>query len=97
MLAHGGCAKEEHSIYATLYGAVTDSETVQPISGATVTLSPGGKTQTTGANGSYEFADLDAQQYTLTVQKTGYQTNRKTVTAVAAEKTEANITLTKNG
>jgi hypothetical protein len=94
--AYSGCAKDEQSIYATLYGVVTDSETAEPISGASVVLSPGGKTKTTGSDGSYEFSDLDAAQYTITVQRTGYQTNRKTVTAVAAEKTEANIPLTKN-
>jgi hypothetical protein len=94
--AYSGCAKDEQSIYATLYGVVTDNDTAEPIGGASVVLSPGGKTKTTGADGTFEFADLDAQQYTITVQKTGYQTNRKTVTAVAAEKTEANIPLTKN-
>jgi hypothetical protein len=94
--AYSGCVKDEQSIYATLYGVVTDSDNAEPISGASVVLSPGGKTKTTGADGTFEFADLDAAQYTITVQKTGYQTNRKTVTAVAAEKTEANIPLTKS-
>ncbi|MDR1022367.1 MAG: carboxypeptidase-like regulatory domain-containing protein [Prevotellaceae bacterium] len=94
--AYSGCTKDTVSIYATLYGVVSDHETAEPIAGASVVLSPGGKTKTTGADGSYEFADLDAQQYTITVQKTGYGTNRKTVTAVADEKTEANIPLTKN-
>jgi DNA-binding winged helix-turn-helix (wHTH) protein len=61
-----------------------------------VVLSPGGKTKTTGSDGRYEFQDLDAAQYTITVQKNGYQTNRKTVTAVSDEKTEANIPLTKS-
>ncbi|MDR1226865.1 MAG: carboxypeptidase-like regulatory domain-containing protein [Prevotellaceae bacterium] len=94
--AYSGCSKDEHSIYATLYGVVNDHETAEPISGASVVLSPGGKTKTTGSDGSYEFLDLDAAQYTITVQKSGYSTNRKTVTAVSAEKTEANIPLTKN-
>jgi len=79
-----------------LYGVVNDSETGDLISGASVVLSPGGKTKTTGTDGRYEFLDLDPQQYTITVQKTGYQTNRKTVTAVVGEKTEANIPLTKS-
>ncbi|MDR2027469.1 MAG: carboxypeptidase-like regulatory domain-containing protein [Prevotellaceae bacterium] len=91
-----GCSEDEHRIFATLYGVINDAETGDPVAGATVTLSPGGKTQTSGTDGQFEFADLDAQQYTITVQKTGYQTNRKTVTAVAAEKTEANIPLSKS-
>ncbi|MDR3187917.1 MAG: carboxypeptidase-like regulatory domain-containing protein [Prevotellaceae bacterium] len=96
LLAYAGCTKDTPSIYATLYGVVADSETAAAISGASVVLSPGGKSATTGADGRYEFADLDAQQYTITVQRSGYQTNRKTVTAVADERTEANIPMTKN-
>jgi hypothetical protein len=89
------CTKDEHNLFATLYGIVSDAVTSDPVSGATVTLSPGGKSQTTGDDGRYEFTNLDAAQYTVTIQKTGYKTNRKTVTAVATEKTEANIPLTK--
>jgi len=92
----GSCSKKEYDLFATLYGVVTDHETGEPIANATVVLSPGGKTKITGNDGLFEFLDLDATQYTITVQKTGYQTNRKTVTAIASEKTEANIPLTKN-
>ena len=90
------CKKKEYDIYATLYGTVSDHETGEPIANASVMLNPGGRTQTTGANGRYEFNDLDPQQYTLSVQKAGYSTNRKTITAVVGEETEANIPLTKN-
>ena len=90
-----GCTKEEHNLYATIYGVVTDNDTSEPIAGASIVLSPSGKTQTSGTDGRFEFLNLDAAQYTVTVQKAGYQTNRKTVTAAAAEKTEANIPLTK--
>jgi len=88
------CSKKEYDL-ATLYGVVNDHETGELITGASVVLSPGGKTKTTGSDGRYEFPDLDPQQYTITVQKSGYQTNFKTVTAVIGEKTEANIPLTK--
>ncbi|MDR0414251.1 MAG: carboxypeptidase-like regulatory domain-containing protein [Prevotellaceae bacterium] len=94
-VACSSCSEDEISLYATLYGVVTDTETNEPVSGVAVTLSPGGRSHTTGSDGAYEFANLDAQQYTITVQKSDYSTNRKTVTAVAAERTEANITLTK--
>ena len=96
MLFCSGCAKKEYDTYATLFGTVSDHETGDPIISASVVLAPGGKTTTTGSDGRYEFPDLDPQQYTITVQKSGYQTNRKTVTAVVGEKTEANIPLTKS-
>jgi len=89
------CEKKEYNMYSTLYGIVNDHETGELIGGATVVLSPGGKTSTTGSDGRYEFIDLEPQQYTVTVQKSGYTTNRKTVVAVSGENTEANIPLTK--
>ena len=94
--AFSGCVKPEYELYATIYGVISDHDTGEPIAVASVVLSPGGKTKTTGSDGRYEFTDLDAQQYTITVQKTGYKTNRKTVNAVPAESTEVNIPLTKN-
>jgi hypothetical protein len=96
MFCWNGCSKKEYDTYATLHGAVLDSDTSDPIAGASVVLSPGGKTKTTGSDGHYEFTDLDPAQYTITVQKTGYQTNRKTITAVAGEAAEGNVPLTKN-
>ena len=97
LLSFGGCGNKDYSDrFATLFGVISDHETGEPIPVASVVLSPGGKTQTTGADGRYEFLDLEPRQYTITVQKTGYQTNRKTVTAVVSEKTEANIPLTKS-
>jgi len=93
---NSSCSKKKYDSFATLYGMINDSETGESLGGASVVLSPGGKTKTTGSDGLYEFQELDPQQYTITVQKAGYQTNRKTVTAVVGEKTEANIPLTKS-
>ncbi len=81
-------------IFASLHGVVSDSDNGEPIVNASVVLSPGGKSKTTGSDGRYEFNDLDPQQYTITVQKTGYQTNRKVITAVIGETAEGNVTLT---
>ena len=88
------CSKEENDSFGTLYGVVTDSQTGDPLASVTVTLSPGGTTKLTGSDGLFDFSELTPQQYTITVQKAGYQTNRKTVSAVVGEKTQANITMT---
>ena len=95
-LMAGSCSKKEYDTYAGLYGIVSEAATADPVGGVSVILSPGGRTQVTGTDGRFEFNDLDPQQYTITVQKTGYQTNRKTVTAITGEKIEANIPLTKS-
>jgi hypothetical protein len=90
-----GCDKDEPKLFSTLFGIVSDHETGAPIEAASIVLSPGGKTATSGTDGRYEFKDLDALQYTITVQTAGYQTNRKTVTAVPGESVQADIPLTK--
>lgn len=91
------CSKDDdYEIFCTLHGIVTDDTTGECIPGATVTLSPGGRTQTTGSDGRYQFSEVDAMQYTVTVQKPGYNTNRKIVTVISGESTEANVSLHKN-
>ena len=88
-----GCSDDVDEITTAIYGVISDDETGAPIADATVVLSPGGATKTTGTDGVYCFEKLDVQEYTITAQKSGYQTNRKSVTAVAGERIEVNITL----
>lgn len=95
ILGISSCAENEFEIFSTLYGVVVDDATGECIPSATITLSPGGKTKTSGADGRYEFQNIDARQYTVTVQKPGYSTNRKTVNVVSGEATEANVSLKK--
>jgi hypothetical protein len=83
-------------VFGAISGTVVDLDTGEPIEGAWVTLSPSGMNVRTGDDGRFEFLDLDARQYTVTVQKTGYVTNRKTVTTVAGGVVDINLTLQKN-
>lgn len=90
-----GCSNsDDYEIFAKIRGAVTDYQTGAPLENASVTLSPSGLTRQTDANGNYSFDELEAQQYTITVQKYGYQPNRKTITAVSGETQQVNIQLT---
>ena len=88
-----GCEPVTYDVFATVCGTVVDRETMEPIEGVSVVLSPSAKNQVTGADGRFEFAELDAVQYTITVQKAGYSTNRKLVNTIAGETTEAIITI----
>ena len=92
------CNKKNNdtSFYGTISGTVIENDTGDPIAMATVTLAPSGKNTYTGSDGHFEFIDLDANQYTMTVQKTGYVTNRKTVTISAGGTEVVSITLEKN-
>ena len=88
-----GCNPVTYDVFATICGTVVDSETMEPIEGVSVVLSPSAKNQVTGVDGRFEFTELDAIQYTITVQKSGYSTNRKLVNNIAGETTEAIITI----
>lgn len=96
VLLCSGCSEDDdYEIYATLYGVVTDYETGIPLENASVVLSPSSLTVQTGSDGRFAFDNLDAQPYTITVQKAGYQPNRKTVTAISGESMEVNIPMNK--
>ena len=93
LLAMVGCDPVTYDVFSTVCGTVVDSETMEPIEGVSVILSPSAKNQVTGADGRFEFTELTAVQYTITVQKSGYSTNRKLVNTIAGETTEAIITI----
>ena len=88
-----GCEPVTYDVFATVCGTVVDSETMESIEGVSVQLSPSSKNMVTGADGRFEFAELDAVQYTITVQKSGYSTNRKLVNTIAGETAETTITM----
>ena len=89
------CEPTEYENYGTIYGIVSDVETAETLPNAAVVLSPGGTSQMTGNDGRFEFTELEIRQYTITVQKDGYSTNRKTVNAIVGESVEANIPMSK--
>ncbi len=90
-----GCSTEEEvSIFAGIYGVITDADTNQPIQGASVVLSPTNMSTVTGADGSYSFSDLDAQQYKITVTASGYEYNSRQVTAVTGQNISCDMNLT---
>jgi len=87
-------SSDDYEIFAKIQGTVTNYQTGAPLENASVTLSPSGFSQQTDANGNYQFTELDAQQYTVTVQKSGYKPNRKTITAISGETQQVDIQLT---
>ncbi len=95
MLCIVSCSTEEYDMFSTIYGSIYDSANGEPMPNASVILSPGGETKITGNDGQYIFEDIEARQYTITVQKEGYYTNRKTATAIIGEETEYNIPITR--
>lgn len=89
------CDPIEYNMFGNIEGTVLDYDTNEPLEYVSVQLSPGGKNCSTSADGSFTFSDLDAKQYTITVQKSGYETNMKTANVLASETTSVMITMKK--
>lgn len=90
-LSFSGCNTYEYDFYGNISGTVTDYEDNSPIEGASVLLMPGSASFQTQSDGSFSFADLEEGQYTLSVQKDGYQSNRKNIRVVSGENIETTI------
>ena len=78
-----------------IYGTALDKITGEPIRNAEVRLSPGSKTTIVGSNGTFEFINRDAGQYTVGIKAAGYEYNSKTVTVVSGENTTCDFHLEK--
>lgn len=83
----------DYEIFCAIHGVVTDYSDGQPLANATVVLSPTGLSKQTDASGFFEFENLEPQQYTITVQRQGYQPNRRTVTAISGENLQIDVQL----
>lgn len=89
------CEPVTYDTFGTLSGTVVEMATGDIIAGALVTLAPGGKNTYTGMDGFFEFQDLEAQQYDITVQATGYRSDFKRITIVAGATERVKIALEK--
>ena len=96
LVSFSGCSNSnDYEIFGAIHGLITDSSTGEPLDKASVLLSPSGITKQTDASGYYSFDNLEIQQYTITVQREGYQPNRKTITTVSGENFQVDIQLTR--
>ena len=89
-----GCTEDEYTLFGTVIGTVTDAVSGEPIGNVTLTLSPTGKSTTTGSDGNYEFTDLQANQYKIQARHHDYKTDTKTVDVLAGETVRGDMQLT---
>ena len=76
LMACGG--SDPVDVTGGIVGTVYDSNN-NPLQGVSMTLTPLGKTTTTGQNGTYSFNDIDAGSYRVQARKSGFQEDTKTV------------------
>ncbi len=85
---------DEYVEAGSIYGTIYDSSDSQPITGASAIISPGSLSVITGSDGSFEFIDLDAGQYKLQVNKSGYSVNTRQFTVASGQNIQGDIFLT---
>lgn len=84
---------EVTSTTGLISGSVVDKTTGEPIAVANVKLQPSGRSTVTGSDGAFEFRDMDAGKYSVSVTKEGYNSGEATVTVTADNTTECHILL----
>ncbi len=68
------------AIAGTIYGTIKDNVTNQPLDKCSVTLMPAGTNTITGANGIFQFKDLEAGNYTIKISRQDYHDHSKNIT-----------------
>ena len=66
-------------------GTVKDAESGDPISECIVKITPGNGQKSTDQSGTFKFDELTAGEYTIVIEKNGYQKKTETVTIATGE------------
>ncbi len=93
-------ALQEVGTHATLEGTVSDAKTEGGLSNVSVTVVDDGTVyeRTTAANGTFELPGLEGgKEYTVTVEKPGYDATTETVAVPADETTTLDVALAGSG
>lgn len=77
---------------AIIGGQVLDSQTLQPIAAATVSVSPTGRSTLTDANGNFSIG-VDPGSYTVTASSPSYNSASQSVTVAAGQKATMTLRL----
>lgn len=88
------CTKDIIDTTGNLVGVISDSRSGAFLSGVSVALTPTGKTYTTGVDGKYEFRDIESQEYSVSVSKSGYQSDKRTAFVQVGQDTNLDFQLT---
>jgi hypothetical protein len=77
----------------SITGTAQDSQTTVGIANALVSLNPTGLSTVTSSNGTFSFASVPADTYTLSASAPGYQTASASVTVTAGHNANLNLHL----
>jgi len=93
-----GCNNDKNnpvtsSTKGTITGKITDQNSGNAISGASISTQPTTTTVTSDNSGNYTISDVEAGSYSLVVAMSGYVSNTSNVSVTADQKSIVNISL----
>lgn len=87
------CPPDPVDTTGSISGTIRDAIDNSVIQGASVTLSPSGKTSVTGNDGHYQFMDVELGDYTVSVTKANYESTSQKATVQVGLNTTLDFTL----
>ena len=90
------CSTTDADMFWAIDGVVVEEESNQPLEGVNVSLIPSGKNYLTDSTGHFLFEELEAEQYTVTGQKSGYASDIIHINAVHGGTVYVTITMKSN-
>lgn len=95
VLSLTACSKDIVPTTGSIYGTVYDAATGDIVNNALVTLLPIGNSVTTASDGSFQFIDISADNYTLQCSADGYSPRNQTVMVYAGSNNICDIHMEK--
>lgn len=91
------CTPDPVDTTGSISGIICDASTNAVLQGATVTLTPGGRSTVTGTDGRYQFTDVEMGDYKVTVKCVNYRDDSKDATVNVGENTPLDFALDRAG
>lgn len=95
-LFFSSCVKEDINVFGGITGIVKDAQNSNPLEGVKVTITYTGASQITTSDGQFMFDNLEAIEYTLSFEKSGYLPSTQTVKVQAGETATVHVQMHRN-
>ena len=92
-MAFASCTQPVVEVFGSISGYVVDESTGAAVGGAKVTITPTGASQVTSTDGEFLFDNLDAQEYTISIKKDGYEDMSQKVSVKAGVSSSVQVAL----
>ena len=88
-----GCEPDPVDTTGSISGTIRDAIDNTPLQGASITLSPSGRSSVTGNDGHYQFLDVEFGNYTIGISKANYESTSHSTIVQVGQNTTLDFTL----